>query len=120
MSAAMACLTLVFAVQVAGAAEIKVLSGSAVVPAMEVLIPQFERFSAVARGDVEIGFNQISEILAAPCVEFVGPLPGAIQNFTLFTAAVVAGSEQVEASKAFVIFISSPAAAAVMKATGFE
>src|SRR5262249_4111869 len=43
-----------------------------------------ERFEAVARGDVEIGFNQISEILAAAGVDLVGPLPDPIQNFTLF------------------------------------
>ena len=37
-----------------------------------------ERFEAVARGDVEIGFNQISEIIAAPGVDLVGPLPAPI------------------------------------------
>ena len=79
-----------------------------------------ERFAAVARGDVEIGFNQISEILAVPSVELVGPLPAAIQNYTLFTAALVASSKQMDAAKAFIDFISSPAAATVMKAKGFE
>ena len=79
-----------------------------------------ERFASVARGDVEIGFNQISEILAVPSVELVGPLPAAIQNYTLFTAAIVASSKQPDAAKAFVRFISSSAAAAVMKAKGFE
>src|SRR5262249_10331556 len=39
-----------------------------------------ERFAAVARGDVEIGFNQISEIIAARGVELLGPLPEAIQK----------------------------------------
>jgi molybdate transport system substrate-binding protein len=34
-----------------------------------------ERFAAVARGDVEIGFNQISEIIAAPGIYLVGPVP---------------------------------------------
>lgn len=79
-----------------------------------------ERFAAVARGDVEIGFNQISEILAVPSIELVGPLPAAIQNYTLFTAAIVASSKQPDAAKAFIHFISSPAAAAVMKVKGFE
>lgn len=79
-----------------------------------------ERFEAVARGDVEIGFNQISEIVAVPNVEFVGPLPPEIQNYTLLSAGIVADSKQPEAAKALIQFISSPAAIAVMKARGFE
>src|SRR5258706_6181816 len=47
-----------------------------------------ERFAAVARGDVEIGFNQISEILAVAAVESLGPLPPGIQNYNDFAAAV--------------------------------
>jgi molybdate transport system substrate-binding protein len=79
-----------------------------------------ERFEAVARGDIEIGFNQISEILAAPGVDLVGPLPAAIQHHTLFTAAIVAASREHEASQALIRYISSPAARAVMTAKGFE
>src|SRR4051794_20688693 len=44
------------------------------------LSPASVLYSSVASGDVEIGFNQISEVLAQPSVEFVGPLPSAIQN----------------------------------------
>ncbi len=79
-----------------------------------------ERFEAVARGDVEIGFNQVSEILAAPGVDLVGPLPPAIQHYTLFTAAIVASSKEQDASRALLRFVSSPDARAVMKAKGFD
>lgn len=79
-----------------------------------------ERFAPVARGDVEIGFNQISEILIAPGVDLVGPLPAAIQNYTLFSTGIVASSKQVDAAKSFISFIASPDAAAAMKAKGFE
>jgi molybdate transport system substrate-binding protein len=79
-----------------------------------------ERFEAVARGDVEIGFNQISEILAAPGVELAGPLPAPIQSYTLFAAGVVAKSKEQDAGKALLRFISSPAAQAVMIEKGFE
>ena len=79
-----------------------------------------ERFAAVARGDVEIGFNQISEILAVPEVELLGPLPREIQNYTHFAAAVVSVSKNPDAARQFVIFISSPAALSVMRAKGFE
>jgi len=79
-----------------------------------------ERFAAVARGDVEIGFNQISEILAVPEVESLGPLPPEIQNYTHFAAAVVFITKQPEAARQFVAFISSPTARSVMRAKGFE
>jgi molybdate transport system substrate-binding protein len=79
-----------------------------------------ERFAPVARGEVEIGFNQISEILAAPGVDLVGPLPAAIQNYTQFSAGIVTNGKQPAAAKAFIEFMSSPAAKAVMKAKGFE
>jgi molybdate transport system substrate-binding protein len=79
-----------------------------------------ERFEAVARGDVEIGFNQISEIVAATGVDLVGPLPTAIQHYTLFSAGIVANSAKKDAAQALLRFISAPDAKAVMKAKGFE
>jgi molybdate transport system substrate-binding protein len=77
-------------------------------------------YASVASGDVEIGFNQVSEILAQPTVELVGPLPPAIQNYTQFAPGIVTGSTQTEAGKALVTFLYSPAAQIVLKAKGFE
>src|SRR5262245_8908437 len=77
-------------------------------------------YASVASGDVEIGFNQISEILAQPTVELAGPLPSAIQNYTQFAPGIVAGSSQADAGRALVTFLSSPAAQAILKAKGFE
>jgi molybdate transport system substrate-binding protein len=77
-------------------------------------------YASVASGDIEIGFNQISEVLAQPSVEFVGPLPAAIQNYTQFVPGIVTGSSQTDAGKALVTFLSSPAAQTVLKAKGFE
>lgn len=77
-------------------------------------------YDSVASGQVEIAFGGISEILADPSVEFVGPLPAAIQNYTVFTGGIVASSKQEAAGKALLQFISSPAASVVMKAKGFE
>jgi molybdate transport system substrate-binding protein len=53
-----------------------------------------ERFEAVARGDVEIGFNQISEIIAVSDVDLVGPLPESVQRYTLFASGIVETSSQ--------------------------
>lgn len=77
-------------------------------------------YASVASGDVEIGFNQISEVLAQPTVEFVGPLPPAIQNYTQFSPGIVSGSNQAEAARALVAFLTSAAAETVLKAKGFE
>jgi len=77
-------------------------------------------YASVASGDVEIGFNQISEVLAQPSVEFAGPLPPAIQNFTQFVPGIVTGSSQADTAKALITFLYSPAAKTVLKAKGFE
>src|ERR1043165_1149293 len=77
-------------------------------------------YASVASGDIEIGFNQVSEILAQPTVELVGPLPPAIQNYTQFAPGIVSGSSQADTARALVTFLSSPAAQTVLKAKGFE
>jgi molybdate transport system substrate-binding protein len=79
-----------------------------------------ERFAPVARGEVEIGFNQISEILAAPGVDLAGSLPAGIQNYTQFSAGIVANGKQGAAARTFIEFMASPGARALMKTKGFE
>jgi molybdate transport system substrate-binding protein len=77
-------------------------------------------YASVAGGDVEIGFNQVSEILAQPTVELAGPLPAPIQNYTQFAPGIVTGSSQVDAGRALITFLSSPTAQTILKAKGFE
>ena len=77
-------------------------------------------YASVDSGEVEIGFNQVSEILAQPTVELAGPLPAAIQNYTQFTPGIVTGSGQTDAARARVTFLYAPAAKTVLKAKGFE
>ncbi len=77
-------------------------------------------FEALAKGDVELGFGQITEILATPSIELVGPLPPALQNFTRFSIGLVATSKEPEESRALISFLTTPAAAAVMKEKGFD
>lgn len=89
-------------------------------PKTRLLPPTEVLYESVASGDVEMGFNQISEILAQPTVELAGPLPSAIQNYTQFVPGIVSGSSQAEAGRALVTFLSSPAAQTVLKAKGFE
>jgi molybdate transport system substrate-binding protein len=77
-------------------------------------------YASVASGEVEIGFNQVSEILPQPTVELAGPLPPAIQNYTQFLPGIVTGSRQTDAARDLVTFLYSPAAKTVLKAKGFE
>src|SRR5205814_6372091 len=72
-------------------------------------------YASVATGEVEIGFNQVSEILAQPTVELAGPLPPEIQNYTQFAPGIVTGSSQGDAGRALVTFLYSPAAQTVLK-----
>jgi molybdate transport system substrate-binding protein len=77
-------------------------------------------FLAVARGDVEMQIGQITEIAIAPGVDLAGPLPAEIQNTTVMTAGISTASRAPDAARAFVSFISSPEATAVLKAGGFQ
>jgi molybdate transport system substrate-binding protein len=80
-----------------------------------------ERVAAVvARGDAEIGFQQISELLPEPGVDLVGPLPDGAQKITIFSAGLVAGAHASAAAKALISYLISPAAAPVIRKTGLE
>jgi molybdate transport system substrate-binding protein len=72
---------------------------------------------AVAAGEAEIGFTQVAEILPYAGAELAGPLPVELQNYTDFSLGVAKDSKPGEA---FVRFMTTPQAAAVIKAKGFE
>jgi molybdate transport system substrate-binding protein len=57
-------------------------------------------------------------VLIAPGVELAGPLPAPLQQELVFTAAVVSGSSEADAARAFINFLTSPAAAVVIQAKG--
>jgi len=65
----------------------------------------------VARGEVELGFQQLSELMHLPGIDVLGPLPEPIQIVTIFSAAVGAHAAQPDAARALLDFMASPAAA---------
>jgi molybdate transport system substrate-binding protein len=70
------------------------------------------------KGETEIGFTQASEIALVPGAELASLLPGEIQNYTVFAAAVGAASKQPGAAGALLRFLASPEAVRVMTAKG--
>src|SRR6185503_7917871 len=67
--------------------------------------------AVVARGEVEIGFQQVSELLHVPGVTFVGTIPAALQPGNSFAGAITTGAQHPDAAVALLRFLSSPAAA---------
>ena len=80
-----------------------------------------ERVGAVvARGDAEVGFQQISELLPVPGITLTGPLPAGVQRVTIFSAGIAARPPSPAAAKALVAFLTSPAAAPAIRKSGME
>lgn len=76
--------------------------------------------SWVARGDVEIGFQQISELLPVEGSQFVGPIPAPYQKVTIFSAGVASNTREPEAGQALIRFLTSPPAFPIIRQQGLE
>ena len=76
--------------------------------------------SLVARGEVELGFQQLSELMNLEGVDVLGPLPPSIQIVTTFSAGLAATSTQADAVRALIDFMVSPAAAEPIRRNGME
>jgi molybdate transport system substrate-binding protein len=83
-------------------------------------IPAEPVAGVVARGDAEIGFQQISEMLPVPGIDIVGQLPPDLQKITVFSAGIATGSREPDAGKALIKFLASPAASAAIVKSGME
>src|SRR6201985_1783843 len=84
------------------------------------LVPGAQPPDLVAKGEVELGIAQASEIVPIAGVQLVGPLPGELGSLTLFTGGVGAESGSADAAKALIEFLSGPEAAPHFKSKGFE
>ena len=74
----------------------------------------------VARGEAELGLQQISELLPIPGIELIGPLPPELQKVTVFAAGIPMAARDPVAAKDFLRYLSSPAAADAIRRTGLD
>jgi len=74
----------------------------------------------VARGEADLGFQQLSEFLDVAGIDIVGPLPADIQTMTVFTAGVSPRSAHPDGARAFVAHLVSPGTRAVKQRLGME
>ena len=71
--------------------------------------------SLVANGTVELGFQQLAELIDVPGVDVVGPLPKALDLITIFSGGVAANCRRPDEARALLAFLASPAAADVKR-----
>ena len=74
----------------------------------------------VARGDAEIGFQQLSELIPVKGIEIVGPLPPELQHLTVFSGGAHIAASDPAAARALVKFLAAPAVVEVLTKHGLE
>jgi molybdate transport system substrate-binding protein len=84
------------------------------------MIPAEPVAAVVARGEAQLGFQQISELIPIPGVDLVGPLPLELQKPTVFSAGVATGAREPAAARALIRFLASEAAAPAIAQSGME
>jgi len=84
------------------------------------LVSGISAAAAVAKGDAELGFSVISEILGVEGVELAGPLPPEVQVYLVFPAAVGINARSPDAAESFIRFLTTPTAVSVIRAQGME
>lgn len=76
--------------------------------------------TALARGDADIGMQQVSELKVTPGVDYLGPLPDEVQKVSRFSAAVAQQTSNTTAASEFIAFLISPATRQLLEASGLE
>lgn len=82
------------------------------------MIPAEPVAQVVARGEADLGFQQVSELLPIPGIDFVGEIPEETQQLTPFSAGIVANSKEHAAAKALIDYLTSDEAVLVIRKTG--
>jgi molybdate transport system substrate-binding protein len=75
---------------------------------------------ALARGEGDLGFQQVSELLHVNGITYVGPLPADVQKVTVFSGGIPKTAKDVAVAREFLTFLRSPRNVAVLKKAGLE
>ena len=84
------------------------------------MIPATPVGEIVARGEADLGFQQMSELKPIGGIDLVGPLPPEVQQFTTFSAGILARSTHPEPARALIAYLASPAAAPAIRDSGMD
>ncbi len=84
------------------------------------MIPATPVAEIVAKGEAELGFQQVAEILPIPGITFAGRLPAAVQSDTVFSAGIATAAQHPDAGRALIAYMNSPAAAPVLAKMGLD
>jgi molybdate transport system substrate-binding protein len=74
----------------------------------------------VVNGEADFAMQPIPELMAVPGIEIVGPLPGAFQNVTIYSAGIPVSAKEADAAKALIKALTAPASAAIYRSKGLE
>jgi len=74
----------------------------------------------VARGEADLGFQQVSELLHVKDIDYLGPLPADIQHITVFSAGLHTAATAPDAAKALIKFLTGPEAGPIIRKSGME
>jgi molybdate transport system substrate-binding protein len=84
------------------------------------MIPADPIGGVVAKGDADLGFQQISELKPVTGITLLGPLADPVQEVTVYKAGVVSSSRHQDLARDLVRFLSSPEASSAIRASGLE
>jgi molybdate transport system substrate-binding protein len=74
----------------------------------------------LAKGDADLGFQQVTELVHAKGVDYLGPLPAELQGYTVWAAGLHASAPQPDAARAFMRALAAPEAAAAIRRSGMD
>lgn len=92
----------------------------AVAPKIIQIAPGLGVGATLARGEGDIGFTQVSELMAVDGIQYLGPLPAEVQFITVFSAGLHAAARAPDSARALIAFLTGPDAAPVLRRYGLE